>query len=73
MVRDVEHLVKNNKGQTLVEYVLIVSLVAVIVIAIVKIFGGYLNDAMTRTGCELTNKEFVEGTTPGTGECKDKE
>ena len=30
----------NNKGQTLVEYVLIISLITVVAIAVVKIFGG---------------------------------
>ena len=32
----------NNKGQTLVEYVLIISLITVVAVAVVKIFGGYL-------------------------------
>ena len=43
----------NNKGQTLVEYVLIISLITVVAIAVVKIFGGYLKDAVTKMGCEM--------------------
>ena len=31
----------NNKGQTLVEYVLIISLITAVAIGLVKIFGGY--------------------------------
>ena len=30
----------NRKGQTLVEYVLIISLITVLAVALVKIFGG---------------------------------
>ena len=37
----------NRKGQTLVEYVLIISLITVVAIGLVKIFGGYLQDAVT--------------------------
>ena len=50
----------NNKGQTLVEYVLIISLITVLAIAVVKIFGGYLKDSVTKMGCEIMNKEYVE-------------
>ena len=38
----------NRKGQTLVEYVLIISLITVVAIALVKIFGGYLTAAITK-------------------------
>ena len=31
----------NRKGQTLVEYVLIISLITVVAIGLVKVFGGY--------------------------------
>ena len=34
----------NSKGQTLVEYVLIISLITVVAVAVVKIFGGGLRD-----------------------------
>ena len=51
----------NRKGQTLVEYILIVSLIAVLAIALVKIFGGYLKDTVTKVSCEMIGKEYVEG------------
>ena len=60
----------NNKGQTLVEYVLIISLITVVAIAVVKIFGGYLKDTVTKMGCEMMNKEFVEGEKVGEGYCQ---
>ena len=60
----------NKKGQALVEYVLIIALVAVIIIALVKIFGGYIKDAMTKTNCGLVGQEYVAGDSPGEGHCK---
>jgi len=63
----------NNKGQTLVEYVLIISLITVVAIAVVKIFGGYLKDAVTKTSCEMMDKTFVEGAKIGEGYCEGDE
>lgn len=60
----------NNKGQTLVEYVLIISLITVVAIAVVKIFGGYLKDTVTKMGCEMMGKEFVEAEKIGEGYCQ---
>ena len=56
---------KNNKGQALVEYVLIVAIISVITIAIVNYFGGYLKDSITKTSCSMVDKEYVEGDKPG--------
>lgn len=64
---------KNNKGQALVEYVLIITLITVITIAGVKFLGGYLKDALTKTSCSIMNQEYVKGTKPGEGSCKDVE
>lgn len=63
----------NNKGQTLVEYVLIISLITMLIVGLVKIFGGYLTDAITKTGCEIMGKEFVETEKIGGGYCKGDE
>ena len=63
----------NNKGQTLVEYVLIISLITVVAIAVVKIFGGYLKDTVTKMGCEMTGKEYVEGEKIGEAYCQGDE
>ena len=60
----------NKKGQALVEYVLIIALVSVIIIALVNIFGGYVKDSMTKTSCDLVGKEYVEGEKAGEGYCK---
>lgn len=63
----------NRKGQTLVEYVLIISLVTVVAIAVVRIFGGYLKDSITKVSCSMVGKEYVESNTVGEGYCKGDE
>ena len=60
----------NQKGQALVEYVLIIALVTVIAVSLIKIFGGYLKDSITKTSCELVGENFVKGENPGNGACK---
>ena len=50
----------NRKGQTLVEYVLIITLVTIIAIAAVRIFGGYLKDRITEMSCQMIGKKYVE-------------
>ena len=63
----------NRKGQTLVEYVLIISLVTVIAIAAVKILGGYLKDSITKMSCTMVGKEYVESEKIGEAYCKGDE
>ena len=60
----------NNKGQALVEYVLIIALVTVIAVSLIRIFGGYLKDSITKTSCELVGETYQEGSDPGEGTCK---
>ena len=60
----------NNKGQALVEYILIIALVTVIATSLISSFGGYLKDSLTKTSCELVQKKYTEGDKPGKGVCK---
>lgn len=60
----------NNRGQALVEYLLIIAVVSVIVVALVKLLGGYLQDAVTKSSCEVMNKTYIEGAKPGEGVCE---
>lgn len=62
---------KNNKGQALVEYILIIALMAIIIISLVKYFGGYLKDSITKTSCNVAGLEYVAGEKAGEGSCKD--
>lgn len=59
----------SNKGQALIEYILIVSLITVIAISIVKMFGGYLKDSITKSSCSIVDKVYIEGSSPGSGRC----
>ena len=63
---------KNNKGQALVEYLLIIAVISVIVVSLVTLLGGYLKDSMTKSSCNLVDKVYVEGSKPGDGTCVDK-
>lgn len=59
-----------NSGQALVEYLLIIAVISVIVVSVVKLLGGYLQDSMTKSSCKLVDKQYVEGSKPGEGSCK---
>ncbi len=62
----------NKKAQALVEYILIVALMAILIITLIKSFGGYLKDAITKTGCNIGGMEYVSGKKAGDGYCQDK-
>lgn len=51
----------NNKGQALVEYVLIIALVAVMIIGVISTFGGVLKDKITEVSCSISGQEYNEG------------
>ena len=65
-------ILRNKKGQALVEYVLIIALISVVIIGLVNAFGGYVKDSMTKTSCNLTNQEYIKGKKPGEGYCKEE-
>ncbi len=46
---------KDERGASLVEYVLLVALIALAVIAAVIFLGGVLNDKFNETGSTLSN------------------
>lgn len=60
----------NNKGQTLVEYVLIIALISVVAISLVTLLGGYLKDSITKSSCGLVGEVYVKGDKSGEGYCK---
>lgn len=62
----------NNKGQALVEYVLIIALISVLAISLVSLLGGYLKDSMTKSSCEIVGQVYQKGEKPGEGVCIDK-
>ena len=62
----------NNKGQTLVEYVLIIALISVVTVTLINYFGGYLKDSITKSSCSLVDQVYQKGDKPGEGVCIDK-
>ncbi len=60
----------NSKGQALVEYILIIAVISVIVVSLVKLLGGYLQDSITKSSCGMLDKTYQEGSKPGEGQCK---
>ena len=64
---------RNNKGQALVEYVLIIALISVITVGLVNYFGGYLKDSITKSSCSLVGQVYEEGNKPGEGKCISKD
>jgi len=63
---------KKQKGQALVEYILIIALMSILIISLVKYFGGYIKDAITRTSCNISGMEYVAGEKAGDGTCEDE-
>ena len=59
----------DNRGQALVEYLLIIAVVSVVVVTVVKLLGGYVMDSATKTGCNLSGGTYVEGSKPGDATC----
>jgi hypothetical protein len=60
----------NNKGQALVEYVLIIVLVAGIAVYLTTVFGGRLRDKITEASCSLVGENYVAGSKSGEGYCE---
>ena len=60
----------NNRGQALVEYLLIIAVVSVIVVSLVKLLGGYLQDSITKSSCNMLEKTYIEGEKPGEAKCE---
>lgn len=63
----------NSKGQALVEYVLIIGLIAGVAIVATGILGGVIKDTITKSSCDLMGQVYKEGKKAGEGTCVDKE
>ena len=44
---------------------------SIIIISLVKYFGGYLKDSVTKTSCNVAGLDYIKGDKPGEGSCKD--
>lgn len=55
MLKKLIQVVRNEKGQSLIEYVLILALVAVVLIGALKLLQGGLNSVFSNVTNALTN------------------
>lgn len=70
VVAYMKNLMKNNKGQALVEYVLIIALISIVLIGVINTFGGVLKDKITEASCAISGQTFEKGEKSGEGYCK---
>ena len=57
----------NNKGQTLVEYVLIIAIISTFIIGMFFFLKNEFMDQITRLSCELSGQEYHDGDKRGKG------
>ena len=55
-----EKMLRNNKGQGMVEYILIIVLVVIVVIAGVKMFGGKVNNMFQDSTQKISTEANVK-------------
>jgi pilus assembly protein Flp/PilA len=61
---------RDQRGATAVEYGIMVSLIAVVIIVAVTLLGGTITDTFTQVQCKMTTgKTYTAGATAGTGTC----
>lgn len=60
---------RDQRGATAVEYGIMVSLIAVVIIVAVTLLGGTLTDTFTQVQCSVGAGTYTAGTTAGTGTC----
>lgn len=63
-------LLRNEKGQALVEYVLIIALISIVLIGVINTFGGVLKDKITEASCTISGQTYEKGSSAGEGYCK---
>lgn len=60
---------RDEKGATAVEYGIMVSLIAVVIIVAVTLLGGNLKTTFDKTACNVKGGTYTASTTGGTGAC----
>lgn len=61
----------NNKGQTLVEYVLIIAIISTFIIVMFFFLKNEFMDQITRLSCGLSGQEYHDGDKRGKGYCEE--
>ena len=61
----------NNRGQTLVEYVLIIAIVSTFIIGMFFFLKNEFMDQITRLSCGLSGQEYHDGVRSGKCYCEE--
>ena len=61
----------NNKGQTLVEYVLIIAIISTFIIGMFFFLKNEFMDQIIRLSCGLSGQEYHDGDKRGKGYCEE--
>ncbi|MGO4228197.1 Flp family type IVb pilin [Arthrobacter sp. YAF34] len=65
----IARLRREQRGATAVEYGIMVSLIAVVIIAAVTLLGGSLHDTFVQVQCSVTHGTFAAGGGAGQATC----
>ncbi len=60
----------NNKGQALIEYVLIITLITTVTTVAILYLGNTVRDQITKIVCEVSGTTYVAGDKPGNAKCE---
>jgi len=60
---------RDQRGATAVEYGIMVSLIAVVIIVAVTMLGGTLTDTFTQVQCSVSGGTYTPGAAAGGGTC----
>jgi pilus assembly protein Flp/PilA len=63
---------RDQRGATAVEYGIMVSLIAVVIIVAVTLLGGTLQDTFKQVQCSVSGGSYAAGADPGKGVCTPK-
>ncbi|MDQ0849301.1 pilus assembly protein Flp/PilA [Arthrobacter sp. B3I9] len=63
---------RDQRGATAVEYGIMVSLIAVVIIVAVTLLGGTLQDTFKQVQCSVSGGTYAAGATAGKGVCTPK-
>ncbi len=62
---------KETKNKTLLEYIIIITVITIFFILVIKLLGGTIIDTGTKIYCSISKKQYIQGETIGEGKCID--
>lgn len=50
-------------------FIFLILIISILAISLVRYYGGYFKDAITKATCPLTHSEYEDGDSSGEGKC----